>query len=111
MDYRRSDGEPCSIHVLCHQEPEWAASIIPHLKAENAALREKLEKTEEAFNRILRWIPALEHLASLTKGHHGLYDGQKKELDEDFKFCLEIKKGMQVLTLYKNADWLSGYRL
>lgn len=34
MAYRDSDGNECSLFVLCKREPEWAANVIERLKAD-----------------------------------------------------------------------------
>lgn len=34
MKYHDSDGKEISIHKLVRLEPDWAASIIPHLNKE-----------------------------------------------------------------------------
>lgn len=57
-----SDGNECSLPVLCRREPEWAANRIAALTAERDALKAEMEELKQQAHEDLALLREAERL-------------------------------------------------
>jgi len=66
-DYKDADGNPTTLYKLVRADPDWAASIIGHLRAENERLREKNELLQLTNGDLCGRLSVQRELASRQK--------------------------------------------
>lgn len=117
MSYHDSEGNEISLYKLVRLEPDWAVSIIPHLKKELQEYEELNESfdfrhkvdTESLFSLEEELQAKDEELKSRVAAYRlsvKSREGLRRELEAKNKVIDELKEGMaQIVKAVEDCNW------